>query len=152
MSERRFTGRHAAMVFVGAFGVIIAVNLVLAFSAVRTFPGLEVANSYVASQQFNTRRDAQEGLGWQAEAMLAEGRILLMLTDAQGQPVQPAQLSGVVGRPTHVQDDFTPEFRFDGHAWGAPADLAPGNWQLRLSAEAADGTRFEQRLDFFVKG
>ena len=34
MAEREFTGRHAAMLFVGAFGVIILVNLVLAFSAV----------------------------------------------------------------------------------------------------------------------
>ncbi len=33
MAERQFTGRHAAMVFVGAFSVIIGVNLVLAWSA-----------------------------------------------------------------------------------------------------------------------
>ncbi len=60
MAEREFTGRHAAAVFVGAFAVIIAVNVALAVSAVRTFPGLEVANSYVASQEFNARRAAQE--------------------------------------------------------------------------------------------
>jgi len=42
MAERQFTGKHALAVFVAAFGVIIAVNLVLAYSAVKTFPGLEV--------------------------------------------------------------------------------------------------------------
>ena len=55
MAERKFTGKHALAVFVGAFGVIIAVNLVLAYNAVKTFPGLEVKNSYVASQEFNER-------------------------------------------------------------------------------------------------
>lgn len=39
MAERQFTGKHALAVFVAAFGVIIAVNLVLAYSAVKTFPG-----------------------------------------------------------------------------------------------------------------
>jgi hypothetical protein len=44
--------------------VIISVNLLLAFKAVSTFPGLEVKNSYVASQGFNDRKAAQEALGW----------------------------------------------------------------------------------------
>ena len=47
-----------------AFGVIIGVNVVMATKAIGTFPGLEVKNSYVASQSFDKRRDAQEALGW----------------------------------------------------------------------------------------
>ncbi|MCB1313657.1 MAG: FixH family protein, partial [Sedimentitalea sp.] len=39
MADREFTGKHALLLFVGAFGVIIAVNIALAVSAVRTFPG-----------------------------------------------------------------------------------------------------------------
>lgn len=46
---KELTGRHVLLMFVAGFGIIIAVNLTLAFSAVRTFPGLEVKNSYVAS-------------------------------------------------------------------------------------------------------
>jgi len=64
MAERQLTGRHVLMIFVGAFTVIIGVNIALAYNAVRTFPGLEVKNSYVASQEFNTRRAAQVALGW----------------------------------------------------------------------------------------
>jgi len=63
MAERKLTGRHVLLIFVAAFGVIISVNLVLAYSAVNTFPGLEVRNSYVASQTFNDRKAAQEALG-----------------------------------------------------------------------------------------
>ena len=63
MAERQFTGKNALAVFVVAFGVIITVNLVLAYSAVKTFPGLEVKNSYVASQEFNERLQEHQALG-----------------------------------------------------------------------------------------
>ena len=58
----QISGRHVFAGFALAFGVIISVNLTLAYNAVQTFPGLEVANSYVASQQFDANRAAQEAL------------------------------------------------------------------------------------------
>ncbi|MEM9970975.1 MAG: FixH family protein, partial [Pseudomonadota bacterium] len=42
---KELKGWHVATMFVCGFAIIIAVNLTLAFSAVRTFPGLEVKNS-----------------------------------------------------------------------------------------------------------
>ena len=81
MAQREFTGWHAAAVFVGAFGVIIGVNLVLAFSAVETFPGLETKNSYVESQLFDRQRRAQEALGWSIYASAREGEVQLDITD-----------------------------------------------------------------------
>lgn len=152
MAERQFTGRHALMVFVGAFGVIIAVNLALAYSAVKTFPGLEVKNSYVASQQFDDKRSAQEALGWTAEARATGGLLMLSITDATGAPVEVAELDATLGRPTHVKDDMRPDFRFDGTAYVAPAELNGGNWNIRMTARAEDGTEFTQRIVFYVKG
>lgn len=152
MGEGRFTGRHAAMIFAGAFGVIISVNLLLAYSAIRTFPGLEVRNSYVASQNFDRRRAAQQALGWRVSARVGGGRLVLRITDAAGRPVQVARLQATLGRATHVKADFTPEFSFDGAAYVAPAALAPGNWNLRLRAWAEDGTAFMQRVPIFVAG
>lgn len=61
-------GWHVFTGFAGAFSIIITVNLTLAFQAVRTFPGLEVRNSYVASQTFDADRTAQLGLGWDVSA------------------------------------------------------------------------------------
>ena len=58
------TGKHVLVITVSAFAVIIAVNLLLAYKAVSTFPGLEVQNSYVASQVFDTDKAAQLALGW----------------------------------------------------------------------------------------
>lgn len=151
MAGREFTGRHAAMVFVGAFAIIIGVNLVLAFSAVRTFPGLEVKNSYVASQEFDARRDAQNALGWNVSARASGGLLILAITDAEGRAVEVAELDAVLGRPTHVKDDMTPAFEYDGQAYVAPVELSDGNWNIRMTAVAKDGTEFSQRVVLLVK-
>jgi len=152
MKEREFTGRHAAMVFVGAFTVIIGVNLFLAFKAVRTFPGLEVSNSYVASQNFNNRKAAQEALGWTVRADASDGLVILSITDATGAPVKVAKLSATLGRATHIKDDVQPDFQFDGTAYVAPVELALGNWNIRMIARARDGTEFVQRVILLVQG
>ena len=151
MAEKKLTGKHVAMIFVGAFGVIIGVNLLLAFSAVRTFPGLEVKNSYVASQEFNTRLHDQLELGWQVKADYVGGLLILAITDEDGGAVKPKTLEAVVGRPTHVKDDVTPDFQFDGNAFVAPVALGNGNWNIRMKATTADGTEFIQRVVFRVK-
>jgi nitrogen fixation protein FixH len=152
MKTREFTGRHAAMVFVGAFGIIFTVNIALAVNAVRTFPGLEVKNSYVASQHFDRKRVAQEALGWTVRAEAREGRVHLSITDAGGAPVMVQSLNAVLGRATHVKDDMTPDFVFTGQDYVAPVALGAGNWNIRMTAQAADGTEFEQRVVLHVKG
>ena len=150
--EREFTGKHALMLFCGAFAVIIGVNIALAVSAVKTFPGLEVKNSYVASQEFDQRRSAQEALGWSVYASAQGDHVKLEITDAEGNPVEVAKLSATLGRATHVQDDQQPEFTFDGQAYVAPADLGPGNWNIRMVARARNGTEFTQRVILHVRG
>lgn len=148
--EFRLTGWHAFGIFGGAFAVIIGVNVALAVNAVSTFPGLEVDNSYVASQTFNARRAAQEALGWTVEARLEEDRLVLAITDAEGRPVEAETLAARVGRPTNVSEDRDPEFTFDGRAYVAHEVLRPGNWDIWLKATARDGTPFEQRLQVTV--
>jgi nitrogen fixation protein FixH len=140
------TGGKVLAIFVAFFGVTIAVNLVLAVQAVRTFPGLEVANSYVASQTFDADRAAQEALGWTAEARIEGDELILALTDAAGRPARVASVGGTFGRPTTVRDDQSPAFAFDGTVWRAAVVTEPGQWNLRLEARAEDGTAFRQRL------
>jgi len=151
MAGREITGRHVLIGFVAAFGVIIGVNVLLAVSAVRTFPGLEVKNGYVASQTFDDRRAAQQALGWSVEARHEAGMLRLSITDACGLPVRVARIDATVGRATHVADDVTPQFRFDGTAYVAPVALGGGNWNIRMTAIADDGTAFEQRI-VLIKG
>ena len=149
--ERKLTGWHALAIFGGCFAFIISVNLVLAYSAVKTFPGLEVKNSYVASQEFDVRRAEQEALGWNVYAEAKGGLLILSIKDDQGKPVQAGSLDAVLGRATHVQDDRTPEFAFDGRAYVARETLAPGNWNIRMKAMSLDGVPFEQRVVLHVE-
>jgi len=146
MAEREITGRHVFIGFVAAFGVIIAVNLFMAWSAVKTFPGLEVKNSYVASQTFNDRKAAQVALGWTVRANHADGLLTLAITDEAGAPVAVSDLDATVGRATHVKEDVKPEFQFDGVAYVARVELGDGNWNIRMTAIAQDGTEFSQRV------
>jgi nitrogen fixation protein FixH len=148
--QKQLTGRHVAMIFGGAFSVIITVNLALAYNAINTFPGLEVKNSYVASQSFDADRAEQEALGWSVTAEAREGQLLLSVMDADGAPVEVSRLDATLGRATHVKDDSTPNFVFDGTHYVAAADLAPGNWNIRMVAEAEDGSLFRQRVVLHV--
>lgn len=148
---RKLTGRGVFAIFATGFAIIITVNLALAYNAVRTFPGLEVKNSYVASQEFDKRRDAQVALGWDVTARSKDGLVMLDIRDAAGKPVQVAQLNATVGRATHVKDDMTPEFSFDGSSYVGRATLGEGNWNVRMKAVAIDGTVFSQRVILHVK-
>ncbi|MFZ4382234.1 MAG: FixH family protein, partial [Sandarakinorhabdus sp.] len=64
---RPFTGRSFAIIIVGFFGVVVAVNITMARLASGTFGGTVVDNSYVASQKYNgwlAQARAQDRLGW----------------------------------------------------------------------------------------
>ena len=148
--DKKLTGRHVAVIFCSAFAIIISVNLTLAYSAVKTFPGLEVKNSYVASQSFDKERAAQQSLGWSVHAKSQAGQVILSVTDAKGKPVEVVDLKATLGRATHVKDDSNPAFVFDGKNYVAPAALAPGNWNIRMVAEAENGTLFRQRVVLHV--
>lgn len=146
------TGRKVLAITVSAFAVIIAVNIVMAFKAVSTFPGLEVANSYVASQVFDAERKAQEALGWTLTESHSDGVLRLAFRDRDGLPVAVERLSVVVGRTTEAAQDLHPVFVWQNGDYVAPVALEPGKWMILLEAFAKDGTRFHQRLDLVVKG
>ena len=139
------TGWHVFGIFVSGFAVIIGVNLTLAFNAVSTFPGLEVKNSYVASQSFDRERAAQEALGWRVAARLKHGNLVLEFKK-NGQPVKPVIETAIFGRSTSVSSDQIPDFRFDGQAFVAPVEARSGNWNLRIVVRAANGALFKQRI------
>jgi nitrogen fixation protein FixH len=131
--------------FACAFAVIISVNLTLAYNAVRTFPGLEVKNSYVASQTFDIERQAQNALGWDVSAYLIGNELVLSIRDIDG-PIAPEIEQATFGRATMVAADQTPDFVFDGDVFRAMVHAETGNWNLRLRARAANGTLFQQRI------
>ena len=140
------TGRKVFVIVASFFGVVIAVNLTMATLAVSTFPGLESRNVFMVSQHFDEDRAAQEALGWQVSARAKEGMLTLAFTDADGRPVEVAALDAVVGRATHVAADTRPDFAHEAGVFRAPVELGEGNWNVRLTAMAPDGTEFRQRV------
>ncbi|EAQ02062.1 fixH protein, putative [Pseudooceanicola batsensis HTCC2597] len=148
-ANRRLTGWHVLAIFVGGFSIIIAVNLALAVNAVRTFPGKETESSYIASQNFQADRAAQEALGWAVETDLTPTDLRLAV-QAEGRIVRPEIVSATLGRATTVADDIAPAFAWDGTAWVAPVTAGPGNWNLRIEMRAADGTLFRRRIPLRV--
>ena len=151
---RELTGPHVLAITVSAFAVIIGVNFTLAYKAVSTFPGLEVANSYVASQDFDRDRAAQKALGWSLAPNydLASQELTLRFTDAAGNPVNLGQLNVLLGRTTEARDDKLPAFELRDGVYLAKVDLPQGKWMMQIEAVAPDGTLFRQRRDLVVKG
>lgn len=144
-------GWHVFSGFVLMFGIIIAVNVTMAYNAVTTFPGLEVKNSYIASQEFDQKRRAQEALGWEVSAEIQGNHVIMIITQ-NGAEITPTITSATLGRATVRDHDqtltFTPSYD------GLTAPITPveaGKWVLRLTAVAADGTEFEQQLDVRVQ-
>jgi nitrogen fixation protein FixH len=148
---REIRGIHVFAFTTAAFGLIIGVNVLMAFKAVSTFPGVEVANSYVASQEFDRAKAAQLALGWRLTPAYEGGEIRLAFTDSAGQPVELGSLTVLLGRTTEARNDSTPAFVLRGGIYVAQAALEPGKWMLQVAATSADGTAFNQRLGLFVK-
>jgi nitrogen fixation protein FixH len=143
-------GRRVLAIAIGAFVVMLVPNIVMTVAAVKTFSGLVVPNSYVASQNFDRDRAAQLALGWQVAVSHADGVFRLTIDDARGDPVRPATLSVTVGRPTTTRDDLPLPLVETPSGYAAEAPLAAGNWRLEIAATAADGTAFRQSRAIFV--
>lgn len=146
------TGKHVLGITVGAFSVIIAVNLVMAYMASSTFPGLEVKNSYVASQNFDVRRDAQKALGWTLAHSYERGEMKLVFAGPDGSPVDVEGLDVLIGRTTSSRDDVRPAFTLERGIYKATVDLPAGGWMIKVQAHSKDGVLFEQRDEFSVRG
>lgn len=151
-SPRPLTGAKVLAIAVTFFVTVMSVNIYMASRAVSTFSGLEVRNSYIASQHFDRDRSAQLDLGWSVAAEVREGQLILAITAPDGEPAEVAAIGGVFGRATHLREDQYPDFTYDNGVFLAPVTTEPGNWNLRLDATAADGTRFRQRVVIRVKG
>lgn len=145
------TGRKVLLIAFCAFLVMLAPNIVLSVAAVRTFSGLVVPNSYVASQEFDRTRAAQVALGWTIDLTHEDDVVRLTFTDGAGHPVHPPQVALMVGRTTTTRNDVTPELRPTPSGYAAALPLGPGRWRAEVTATAEDGTAFHQSRFLFVK-
>ncbi|MHA6719858.1 FixH family protein [Sphingomonas sp. RS6] len=137
---RPFTGWHMAAILIGFFGVVIAVNLVMATNAVRTFGGVVVDNSYVASQYFNrwlAEGREQAAQGWRAEAHgTPDGALVVALRDARG-PIRQAIVTVEAEHPLgRVPGRSIALTTLGDGRYAAPHALSAGRWRVRIHARA----------------
>ena len=144
-----FTGRHFAVIIVAFFAVVIAVNVVMARAASRTFGGVVVENSYVASQHYNKWLDEaakEKAMGWAARAShRADGRVVVAMTGAPGDGLS---VTATARHPLGTLPDQA--LTFDRQADGTFLSrqvLPAERWKLRLEARAG-AQRWREEQDF----
>lgn len=145
------TGRRVALIALAFFLAFLIPNIVLMWTAIGSFSGLVVSDSYTASQQFDRLRAAQAALGWTVEIDHANDVLSLSITDDAGHAVRPAALDVTVGRPTTARSDQALTLEATPGGYAAHAPLAPGRWRVEIGAAAEDGTAFRQSHDILVR-
>jgi nitrogen fixation protein FixH len=135
---RPFTGRKMLATIVGFFAVVVSVNLLMAWLAVRNFPGVVVDSSYIASQHFNAdhaRGAAQAARGWVVEVREQDGRPTLALTGPDGAPLSGLSVVAKAVRPLDAHGDAALTLvEASPGVWRAEERLAPGRWRIAFVA------------------
>ena len=137
---RPFTGRHLLFIMLAFFGTIIAVNVTMATFAARSWTGLVVKNSYVASQEFNGKAKAareQDALGWTSNLEVGGGKLRFALSDAKGGVVALEGGSATLYHPVSGLRDTHLDLVPDGSgAVAADIALDDGGWIIEIAADA----------------
>ena len=144
-----FTGRHMLAVMVAFFGIVIAVNFVMARYAVSTFSGTVVDNSYVASQEFNgwlAEARQQRALGWHIAVRVDPARHVVVTANTGAFPI--AAVTALASHPLgSIPDRY---LAFDAAGPGrfvSRAALPPGRFHLHVAITAGGHeARFEDQV------
>jgi nitrogen fixation protein FixH len=135
--EHPFTGWHMLAAVIAFFGVVIAVNVVMAVAATGTFPGLVVRNSYVASQNYNAllaNARAQAEAGWRLELDAPEGILAARLLGGDGALRRDLDVTAVAGRPSTTRHDSLIALAETADGYRASEALPPGLWEVEVEA------------------
>lgn len=154
-TQKQLTGGHVLAMLVAFFGVIIGVNLLMAYLANSTWSGLVVANGYVASQSFDkdlARAKAQELLGWNVGFVAGENLIKLTFEDAKGAGIDSLTITGDLERTvTDKQDQKLAFTHLGAGVYSASALLTPGVWEVEVDAKGHGVSDYHKIFRFFVK-
>lgn len=140
-------------IYVGVFGVVLAVNLIFMFSAIHTFSGLATEQAYDKGLKYNEEIDAarqQKELGWAvtSEVRTDEGGksadhradIVVTFLDRDGKPVTGLTAQAQFVRPTSEGHDRSASFAEQGQGRYIVATALPlgGQWDMTVTAQRGD--------------
>jgi nitrogen fixation protein FixH len=131
---------------VASLGVVVAVNGLMVWFALGTFPGQAGSDGFDLSNHYDHVLEAvqrEASLGWKLTMLPnGAGRPTLVLTDRAGTPLPGAHVEATAARPLGPLDTTHLVFRDDGAGrYVADAVLSlPGQWELQVSASAQGHT------------
>ncbi|MBZ9881114.1 FixH family protein [Mesorhizobium sp. CA10] len=105
---REFTAKHMLISILAFFAVVIGVNVTMATLARKSWTGLVVENTYVASQQFNEearKGRAQAALGWTGKLSVDSREVRYSLVDSKGKPVPLRGVKMLFRHPAYEAED-----------------------------------------------
>lgn len=155
-TTKPLTGWHMLMIFVAFFGVVFAVNIFMTVMAVRSWTGLVVEDSYIASQTFNADAASlkkAEALSVSHLLHYENGKLHLSLQGADGRAITTDSVQISIGRPVDEHEDQkliaikTGDGQFE-----AVTKLGVGAWSGELSAKLAGDSLWRQPFRLIVSG
>jgi nitrogen fixation protein FixH len=151
---RPITGRFVLITFLAFFGVIAAVNGVMMTLAIRTMPGLDVKNGYVASQAMNGEISAmrqQAERGWTADIALqlrnGSAPLGIRLADRDGLPVTGLDVKARLAHPALARADHSATLieASPGNYTAEWRDIQAGAWTIVVEADRGGERVFATR-------
>jgi nitrogen fixation protein FixH len=140
MHHTRSPWRFFPLGVAAALGLVVAVNVGMAWTALSTFPGNSGGDGFDLSNNYNSvlaRAERQTELGWAARADIdAQGRPIVVMTGHSGDPLTGAAITGIARRV--LGDEHAIEIQFretnPGYYLGDRVVDEKGQWRLDLSA------------------
>jgi nitrogen fixation protein FixH len=154
-SPKPLTGRKVLFMLVAFFGVVIAVNVVMAKLAIQTLPGTVVDSAYSASLAYENEIAAaqdQNARNWKVDAHIQRGpdgsaTLRVEAHDSKGLPMSGLKFEGRFERPSDTRADQSVALEEVGGGIyrGTAPLIGRGQWDLVLEAVASGQRMFLSR-------
>jgi nitrogen fixation protein FixH len=121
---------------VAFFGVVISVNVTMAYLASSSWSGLVVENTYVASQEFNGKAAAMKAMaasGIVGTLSLKDNVIQYDIDNRDGAPADVDTVTATFKRPVGAHEDFqVPLGQVSAGRFQAVHRVAAGEWIVEV--------------------
>jgi len=144
-SNFRLTGWKVFFIISSFFGVIMAVNFVMAYYAIHTFSGMQTEKPYESGLAYNraiSEAKAQASRGWHVDIRMeraTDGSIDMnvVLNDAASQPLENLSVKAALRSPIDSKRDHLLSLIGAGHGtYNGVTSAEAGQWDVEIMAKS----------------
>ena len=148
-SNFRLTGWKVFFIIASFFGVIMAVNFVMAYYAIHTFSGMQTEKPYESGLAFNraiSEAKIQASRGWNVDVRMeraADGSVGMKVTlnDAASQPLDNLIIKAALRSPIDSKRDHLLSLVSEGQGkYSGVTSAEAGQWDVAIVAEIDGAT------------